>query len=269
MRLTPRPQVPEEPGQFWKEFFRDTAPVFRKPTIEQLPEIIAPTFKALIDGAKHVNGRLHEIIDEVKPDLIVEDNVIAFPALPACERSWARIASCNPTEIKDHEVPPGPSLGSQSTPIAPEWDKYWVAYRKAHREIHDGFDDFCQDNGAPPRPTDDFIHESPWLNLYLSGRGRLRSYSAARLALAQPAGERARHRPDLGPARATGRSARPTPLPKPWLAGVSRLGADARPDRLPGRGPLPGDAAMRTLQAASRRSRHGCEPCAGLSSPPT
>ena len=36
MRLGPPPEVEEAPGQFWKDFIRDTAPVFRKPTIEQL-----------------------------------------------------------------------------------------------------------------------------------------------------------------------------------------------------------------------------------------
>jgi UDP:flavonoid glycosyltransferase YjiC (YdhE family) len=30
MRLGPAPEAPEEPGQFWKDFIRDTAPVFRQ-----------------------------------------------------------------------------------------------------------------------------------------------------------------------------------------------------------------------------------------------
>ncbi|HEX8754623.1 MAG TPA: nucleotide disphospho-sugar-binding domain-containing protein [Solirubrobacterales bacterium] len=165
MRLTPPPETEEAPGQFWKDFIRDTAPVFRKPTIEQLGEFIAPTFQALIDGAKHVDDRLHEIIDELSPDLIVEDNVITFPALPACERRWARIVSCNPTEIKDHEVPP-PFSG---LPVDDRrgWDAYWLELRKTHEAIHADFDAFCQERGAPPLPADDFIHQSPWLNLYV------------------------------------------------------------------------------------------------------
>ena len=61
---------------------------------------------ALIDGAKFVDERLREIIDELAPDAIVEDNVVAFPALAASGRPWARIASCNPAEIKDPAVPP-------------------------------------------------------------------------------------------------------------------------------------------------------------------
>ena len=166
VRLNPPPEQPEEPGQFWKDFIRDTAPVFRHPTIDQLSEFIAPTFKALIDGARYVDDRLLEIVEELKPHLIVEDNVVTFPALPACGRPWARIMSCNPTEMKDHDVPP-PFSGFAIDADRTEWDRYWVAYRAAHKEVHDDFDEFCQDRGAPPLPADDFIHESPWLNLYL------------------------------------------------------------------------------------------------------
>ena len=165
MRLTPPPEAEEAPGQFWKDFIRDTAPVFRKPTIEQLGEFIAPTFQALIDGAEYVDARLHEIIDELQPDLIVEDNVVTFPALPASGRPWARILSCNPTEMKDHEVPP--PFSGLPTDDRSHWDEYWLEMRRTHEAMHAAFSEFCQEHGAPPLPTDDFIHESPWLNLYL------------------------------------------------------------------------------------------------------
>src|SRR5690348_410939 len=58
MRLGPPPAEPEEPGQFWKDFIRDTAPVFRQSTLEQLGTFIAPTWQALIDGARYVDERL-------------------------------------------------------------------------------------------------------------------------------------------------------------------------------------------------------------------
>jgi MGT family glycosyltransferase len=165
MRLTPPPETEEAPGQFWKDFIRDTAPVFRKSTREQLAEFIAPTFEALVDGARYVDERLREIIDELQPDLVVEDNVVSFPALLSSGRPWARIASCNPAEIKDPEVPPVFS----GLPSADRggWEPFWEAYRDAHRELHASFSAFCVERGAPPLPADDFIHESEWLNLYL------------------------------------------------------------------------------------------------------
>src|ERR671922_325293 len=64
MRLGPPPEQEEAPGQFWKDFIRETAPVFRRPTIEQLGEFIQPTWQALLGGAKYVEPRLPAIIGE-------------------------------------------------------------------------------------------------------------------------------------------------------------------------------------------------------------
>jgi MGT family glycosyltransferase len=165
MRLTPPPETEEVPGQFWKDFIRDTAPVFREPTIEQLEGFIAPTFQALIDGARYVDERLLEIFHELRPDLVVEDNVVTFPALLSFGVPWVRIASCNPAEIKDPEVPPVFS----GLPAADRsgWEEFWSAYRTALGPMHAEFDEYCRERGTPPLPVDDFIHESAWLNLYL------------------------------------------------------------------------------------------------------
>jgi MGT family glycosyltransferase len=165
MRLGPPPETPEEPGQFWKDFIRETAPVFRKPTIEQLGAFIAPTMQALLDGARYVDDRLREIIDELQPDVIVEDNVCAFPALPASGRPWVRIVSCNPAEIKDPDVPP-PFSGY---PVADRtgWEEYAAELRRTHADMHASFDAFCRERGAPALPDLAFIHESPYANLYL------------------------------------------------------------------------------------------------------
>jgi UDP:flavonoid glycosyltransferase YjiC (YdhE family) len=169
MRLGPPPEHDEAPGQFWIDFIRDTAPIFRKPTIEQLGEFIAPTWRALIDGAKYVDDRLREIIDELDPDVIVEDNVVGFPALPASGRPWVRIASCNPAELKDQAIPPF----SSGYPVADRsgWPAFLGTVERTHRAIWADFDAFGRERGAPGLKWGDegpdFIYESPWLNLYL------------------------------------------------------------------------------------------------------
>jgi MGT family glycosyltransferase len=168
MRLGPAPEQEEDPGQFWKDFIRETAPVFRTPTFEQLEGFIAPTFQALIDGARYVDDRLVEIIDEVAPDLLVEDNVVSFPALPACGRPWVRIASCNPAEMKDPDVPP--TFSGYPASDRSRWDEYRAEYRRTHSDIHAGFDAFCRERGAPGLAELELIHESPWLNLYVYPR---------------------------------------------------------------------------------------------------
>jgi UDP:flavonoid glycosyltransferase YjiC (YdhE family) len=173
MRLGPPPKGDDQsegaPGQFWIDFIRDTAPIFRKPTIEQLGEFIAPTWQALIDGARYVDDRLREILEEVRPDAIVEDNVVAFPALPASGRPWVRIASCNPAELKDPAIPPF----SSGYPAADrsDWPAFLEEVERTHRSMWADFDAFCRERGAPGLAWTglgpDFIHESPWLNLYL------------------------------------------------------------------------------------------------------
>ena len=165
MRLGTPPEHAEEPGQFWKDFIRETAPVFRKPTIDQLGEFIAPTFEALVDGARYVDLRLADIIDEVQPDAVVEDNVVTFAAILASGRPWVRIVSCNPLEVKDPGIAPvfsGYPAGDRGS-----WDAFGAEYLRSIAELHGSFSAFCAERGAPELPAGDFIHESPFLNLYL------------------------------------------------------------------------------------------------------
>jgi UDP:flavonoid glycosyltransferase YjiC (YdhE family) len=165
MRLGPPPEVEEAPGQFWKDFIRDTAPVFRKPTIEQLAEFIQPTWAALLDGARYVEPRLREIFGELRPDVIVEDNVCGFPAVVTAEAPWVRIASCNPLELKDADLPPvfsGYPLADRS-----RWADFVAENDTVHRPLWQDFNEWVQEQGAPSLHDLEFIHHSPDLNLYL------------------------------------------------------------------------------------------------------
>ena len=168
MRLTPPAEADEDPGQFWKDYIRDTAPTFRKPTLDQLGGFIQPTFAALVDGAKYVDERLEEILAEVEPDVIVEDNVVAFPAVPASGRTWVRIVSCNPAELKDPDVPP--AFSGYPADDRTRWQDFRDEYRRTHGALHADFDAFCRERGAPPLPDLEFIHSSPSLNLYIYPR---------------------------------------------------------------------------------------------------
>ena len=165
MRLGPPTAEPEVPGQFWKDFIRDTAPVFRRSTLEQLEGFIAPTWKALVDGARYVDPRLGEIFDEVSPDVIIQDNVVAFAAIAASGRPWVRIASCNPLELSDPALPP--LFSGYPIDDRTGWREFTDEYARCVGRMQEEFSEFCVGHGAPPLPELQFIHESPWLNLYL------------------------------------------------------------------------------------------------------
>jgi MGT family glycosyltransferase len=165
MRLGPAPEVEEEPGQFWKDFIRETAPVFHRPTIDQLSEFIEPTWRALCDGAQYVDDRLREIFDELSPDAIVEDNVVCFPAIHHSARPWVRIVSCNPLELKDEAI--APLFSGYSADDTTGWAEFRDQYSRAVAGLHGEFSAFCAERGAALLPDEEFIHESEWLNLYL------------------------------------------------------------------------------------------------------
>jgi len=162
----PPPDAPaQDAGQFWKDFIRDTAPEFRKPTVQQLATFMQPTWQALIDGAQYCEPQLREIIARSAPDVIVEDNVVSFPALQTAGKPFVRIVSCNPLEIRGPDIPP-PYSGLPSDERT-EWEAFREEYDRTHRPTWEAFDAFCRDQGTAPLPELEFEHASPILNLYV------------------------------------------------------------------------------------------------------
>ncbi|WP_433826074.1 glycosyltransferase [Actinoplanes sp. CA-015351] len=166
VNLAPPPENPDEQdaGQFWKDFIRDTAPEFRKPTIEQLDTWVKPVWEELIVGAKYCQPQLLEIIERVKPDVIVEDNVVAFPALNTAGVPFVRIVSCNPLEVRGDGIAPVFSGYAQDETSG--WPAFREEYDRTHRQLWTDFNAWVVEQGAQPLPDLDFIHPGD-LNLYV------------------------------------------------------------------------------------------------------
>jgi MGT family glycosyltransferase len=152
-------------GQFWTDFITQTAPEFRKPTIEQLSTFIEPVWASLIDGATYCEPQLRAILDRARPDVIVEDNVNAFPALLTHSAPWVRIMSCNPLELKDPALPP--TFSGYPTDDPTRWREFRAEYERSHRPTWEKYNEFVVEHGAPPLADLEFIHESRDLNLYV------------------------------------------------------------------------------------------------------
>jgi MGT family glycosyltransferase len=155
----------QDAGQFWKDFIRDTAPEFKKSTLEQLETFMQPTWQALIDGARYCEPQLRDILARQQPDIVVEDNVVAFPALLTHGVPFVRIVSCNPLEVKGPGV--APAYSGLPADDEREWAAFRAEYERTHRPMWTDFDAWVQEQGAPPLPDLEFIHTSPVLNLYV------------------------------------------------------------------------------------------------------
>jgi MGT family glycosyltransferase len=165
MRLKPKPEAEEEPGQFWKDFIRETAPQFRRPTFDQLEGLVRPIWSELIDGSTYVQPRLREIFEDIRPDVIVQDNVVAFAAVSTAGVPWVRIVSCNPLEMTDPDLPP--TFSGYPTADRGDWDAFRKEYGRVHQDLWQDFNEFLVANGAPALLPLAFMHESPHLNLYV------------------------------------------------------------------------------------------------------
>ena len=157
--------IEQDAGQFWKDFIRDTSPEFRKPTIDQLSTFMLPTWQALIDGAKYCEPQLKEIIARVKPDVVVEDNVICFPALMTAGVPFIRIVSCNPLEITGLNI--APAYSGHPAKDRTQWEEFCAEYDRTHRSTWTNFNEWVIEQGAAPLPDLQFIHESKIANLYV------------------------------------------------------------------------------------------------------
>jgi MGT family glycosyltransferase len=155
----------EDAGKFWTDFIAETSPEFRKPTVEQLTSFIQPTYQALIDGARYCEPRLREIIANHHPDVIVEDNVVLFPALVTSGAPFVRIVSCSPLEVRGPGVPP-PFSGLPSADPS-SWDAYRAEFDRTHRAMWADFDAWVRAQGADALPELEFMPRANAANLYV------------------------------------------------------------------------------------------------------
>ena len=155
----------EDAGQFWTDFIAETAPEFRKPTIEQLSTFVKPTYQALIDGAMYAEPALKRIIDEVRPDVLVEDNVVLFPALATSGAPFVRIVSCNPLEVPGDGIAPGLSGLAQDDPAS--WAPFRQELERTHKEMWEAFNGWVVEQGAAPLPYLEFMPRDNAANIYV------------------------------------------------------------------------------------------------------
>ncbi|MGZ5318997.1 MAG: glycosyltransferase, partial [Actinomycetota bacterium] len=165
MRMSPPEENADPTADPWAEFIRVTAPEFRKPTIEQIETVTKPIWEALVAGAQYSHARIMEIWDDVRPDVVVTDNVTGYPAVELASAPWVRFVSANPLEMRDANLPP--VLSGLPVTDRTEWAAWADEYHRQHEALLKEHNDFRVSVGTDPCPPDEFNTYSKWLNLYL------------------------------------------------------------------------------------------------------
>jgi MGT family glycosyltransferase len=165
MRMAPPEENADPTADPWAEFIRVTAPEFRRPTIEQIETVTKPIWEALVAGERYSHERIMGIWDEVRPDVVVTDNVTGYPSVELAGAPWVRFVSANPLEMRDPDLPPVLS----GLPVADrsQWQAFADEYHRQHEDLLKEHNDFRTSVGVEPCPPDEFNTYSGWLNLYL------------------------------------------------------------------------------------------------------
>lgn len=162
---TDEPLSDSERQSYWQAFVRRHLPHFRLSPIDQLETYVAPTWQAIVDTAVNAEAPLRQLLARLKPDAVVLDNVIMFPAIAAAGCPWVRVVSCAETELPDANVPPYLSgLGAED----PQRAAFEARYLAACAPAHDRFNRFRMDAGLASLPKGLFLEASPDLNLLLT-----------------------------------------------------------------------------------------------------
>lgn len=161
----PAPASAERPADYWQAFVQRHAAHFDLPPLDQLDRYVAPTWEAIVDTVVAAEAGLTETLARLRPDLIVLDNVVMFPAVARAACPWVRVVSCAETEVPDPAVPP-PLSGL--APDDPACAGFEAAALAATAPAHARYNAFRRDCGLPPLPPGQFLEPSPALNLLLS-----------------------------------------------------------------------------------------------------
>ncbi|MFZ3183223.1 MAG: glycosyltransferase [Pseudomonas sp.] len=163
--LLDSPLSAAEHQHYWERFIERNIPYFDQTPLAQIDSYVVPAWEAIIDTAIEAEKPLQQLLARLKPDAIVLDNVVMFPAIARAGCPWVRMISCAETELPDALVPPYLSGCSAADRAGREaFERHYLA---AVAPAHGRFASFLESCGHACVPGQ-FIEESPWLNLLLS-----------------------------------------------------------------------------------------------------
>ncbi len=160
------PMSEEEQAKYWDEFMIKYMPSFRTSPYDQIGTYVKGCWEAIVYTSEwSVTNGLDKVIAEIKPDLIINDNVALYPATQQAGCPWVRMISCSENEITDPDIPPHLSGCGENDKAC--FEAYKAAFEEHVKDIHDDFMDFLETQGCVRLPFPEFVLPSPYLNLLL------------------------------------------------------------------------------------------------------
>lgn len=162
----PATETPSDAHSYWQDFIKRHLPHFDMSPIDQIETYVAPTWEAIVDTAVEAEAPLGQLLARIRPDVVVLDNVVMFPAVATAGCPWVRVVSCAETELPDPAVPP--YLSGLAAADRAGRRAFETRYLAATDKVHARFNAFRAETGLKPLPRGQFLEASPDLNLLLT-----------------------------------------------------------------------------------------------------
>lgn len=155
-----------ERQSYWQDFVNRHVPHFRLDPADQIETYVTPTWQAILDTAIRAEAPLRSLLARLKPDAVVLDNVIMFPAVAQAGCPWVRMISCAETELPDADVPP--YLSGLAADDHAGRHAFTERYLRAVAPVHQRCNAFRAGAGLEALQEGIFLEPSPHLNLLLT-----------------------------------------------------------------------------------------------------
>ncbi|SVB48311.1 uncharacterized protein METZ01_LOCUS201165, partial [marine metagenome] len=160
------PMSAEAQARYWDDFMIKYMPTFKTSPYNQIATYVKGCWEAIIYTSEwSVKNGLDKVFADIKPDLIINDNVALYPATEQAGCPWVRMISCSENEIIDPDIPPHLSGCGEKDKDC--FKAYRMEFEKEIKPLHDNFMDFLETQGCKRMPFPEFVLPSPYLNLLL------------------------------------------------------------------------------------------------------
>lgn len=169
--IVPPPPKQDEDGdkeevQFWQNFIRINADRYAEEPIKHLSGCIYDAFSAMLDQGEQIADVFGKIIDELKPDIIVYDGYVCFPAIVNAPVPWVWMFSAAPHALlNDSRLPPTYS-GLPSNDKS-EHESFRKSAAQALKPLLERINEFNVSHGGQPLEAGRMHPLSPYLNVYM------------------------------------------------------------------------------------------------------
>ncbi len=160
------PMSEEAQAKYWDDFMVKYMPTFRTSALEQVETYVTACWEAIVDTVRwSVKNGLDEVLADLSPDVIINDNVALYPATQQAGCPWIRMISCSENEIIDPDIPPHLSGCAEGDREAAQ--AYRDEFQRHLQPLHKDFMDFVETCGLDRIEFPEFVQPSPYLNLLL------------------------------------------------------------------------------------------------------